>query len=420
MEQISIVIYHKLETLVEAGDPRVIHSKHKPINGLVPYAIRLAQGGQQAGMVDLIMRASGASRSNNDQTRLWDRIDPYISHIFDDSSPPSSNQAIILVSPYVLWNFQPYAESAVTARWVAAVSTVPCGGGEFVPSVVQKLLEIAADDSLRSCIPLDVWEWLKERPTLPPCCPGRRSGELQDVADHIRKLEEIEVLTSYFSLVWSEWETVPSWCLSSVRKDFDGIGVWGNRQDLVERLDHILGQLCRGLRYLEQHDARIDEDHVQQRRKRYGELKEELLEVDRGAMDTLTRMPLELIFLNDHTDSVGIHRIILDLCLCFAPSVIRHSEWLMLPLPLHPVLFLPFHLRFTVVQCTPRVFFPLPPFFVGVNVVMLLAVFLKVISLLTATTYPQSGGNKCVVTERRRNMGGLWFASSVPRSHFGG
>lgn len=314
--------------MIEADDPRLIRSKRKPINGLVPYAIHLARGRQQR-VADLIMFAFSASHSKDHWRWPWGRIDPYITPIFNNSSPPSLNRAIIFISPYVFPIFDPYDRRAAAIRWVAAVIAVPCSE-ELVPSVVQKLLEITVDNSLRPCVPLDVWVWLKKRPSLPPYCPGRWEGDWRDVAEYIRQFEDIEILTSYLFLVWSEWEDVRHWNLKSVRmlirEDLGGIGVWRNRQELIERLDQIFGQLGRGLEYLQQHDARIDEGGIQQRKEQYGELKEALLEVDRRAIETLTRMPLELILLSEHTDSVGVHRIPFNLCLCSASPMNCHPE----------------------------------------------------------------------------------------------
>lgn len=284
--------------MIEADDPNLIRSQRKPISALIPYAIRLAQGGQQR-IANVIMRASAAANLGGYHRRLWYPTKTYITPIFDASSPPSLNRAIVLISPYVYWDFQPYPQKAAVIRWVTAVSAVPCSE-ELVPKVVQKLLEIAIDDSLRPYVPLNVWVWLKKRPTLPPQCPGRRVEDWPGVVQHIRELEDIEILTSYFSLVLSEWDTFLSyWSLLSVKtliqEDFSGIGVWRHRQELIERLDHILGQLGRELGYFKQHNPWIDEIGIQYRKEQYGELKKALLEADRSAMETLTRMSLDFI-----------------------------------------------------------------------------------------------------------------------------
>ena len=80
----------------------------------------------------------------------------------------------------------------------------------------------------------------------------------------------------------------------SIREDFSGIGVWYHREGLIERLDHVLGQLARGLGYLKQHKPSITENHIQTAREQYGELKRVLLEVDGEAVNTLARAPLGL------------------------------------------------------------------------------------------------------------------------------
>jgi hypothetical protein len=75
---------------------------------------------------------------------------------------------------------------------------------------------------------------------------------LSDVVLHVRELKDIEILKSYFLLIWSEWRSPalnrPSSEMKiSIRDDFGGIGAEHHRKELVDRLDHILGQLDQGL-----------------------------------------------------------------------------------------------------------------------------------------------------------------------------
>lgn len=302
--------------MIEAVDPNLIRSKHKAIAGLVPYAIRLGQGGQR-GIVDVIVRASVASNSNF-RTRIWRRVRPYFTTIFDESSPPSLNRTIVLISPYIPWGYEPYKKNAVT-RWAAAVSVVPFAA-EFSPSVVDTLLQIGNVESLQPHIPTEIMAWLKTRPSLPPVCRGREDEFWLGIFQRVRGLGDIEILKSYFLLIWSEWSYFFHYRIDemeiSVPERFGGIWMWGHRRDLVERLDYVLGQL----------DG-IDEDSIQQRKKeQYGRLREVLLEADMRTMETLTRTPLKLILLGDCTDSVGAYRIPLNLHLCSAPSVICRWE----------------------------------------------------------------------------------------------
>ena len=60
-----------------------------------------------------------------------------------------------------------------------------------------------------------------------------------------------------------------------------------HREELIERLNHVIGRLDRGFGHREMRKLGIN---VQITKKQYGELKAMLLEVDREAVDVLTRM----------------------------------------------------------------------------------------------------------------------------------
>ena len=231
---------------------------------------------------------------------MWYRIRPYITTLFDEWSPPSLtlNQVVTLASPCVNWDSDSHTQSTV-ARWAAAALASPCSEG-VGQSVVDAVLQIARNETLQPHIPIEIWAWLKRTPCLPPVCWGRCFGTTPDVVHHIRGLGDIEILKSYFLLVWSEWDIIFGSGLPEmeiiIREDFDGIGTWRHREELVERLDYVLGQLDRGLEYLEQHKPRIRERYIQSAKRQYGELKEVLLEVDKEAMETLSRTPPECSF----------------------------------------------------------------------------------------------------------------------------
>ena len=273
-------------TEVTGTDP-VFRSKLKVINALLPYAVRLAQGGQQemADQTSLVISKS---------TFMWHHVEPYLlTTLFGKSSPPSLNRAIILVSPYASWGHRRlYTENAVD-RWAAAALATPYSE-QVAQSVVDALLQIFYNDTLRPQIPIDVWSWLKRRPSLPPVCWGRYWGGDTKVVHHIRRLGDIDILKSYFLVVWSEWDTLTAWVetQASFEEDFGGIGMWCHREELVKRLDDILEQLDRGLDYVEQYDPYVHVDSIEERRRGFGGLKEVLLEVDRKAMQTLSRTPL--------------------------------------------------------------------------------------------------------------------------------
>ena len=152
-------------------------------------------------------------------------------------------------------------------RWATAVLAVPCTE-EVGRSVVDTTLQIASEDSLRPRIPISIWALFKERPALPPTCPGRSSGTKPDVIRHVRGLGEPEILKLYFLLVWLEWEHLSADRLNammevSIREDFCGTGMGQHREDLAQWLDHILGELDRGLGYFKQHTTAFDsEDNI--------------------------------------------------------------------------------------------------------------------------------------------------------------
>ena len=292
--------------MVEATDPNSIRDKRKAISALFPYAVYLARNRQQQ-MVETFLRALGASNSNHREF-VWSRIGPYITPLFGGPTPPFLNSYIMLASPCIPWRSELVDEYAVT-RWAAATSAVSYTE-EICQSVVSALLQIASTDSLRPYIPIDVWMWLEKRPSLPPKCPGRSVGTAGGVVRHIRALGDVGILKSYLLLAWSEWNWVYDLSFTemgvSIREDFGGVGMRCHREDLIERLDQILGQLDRGLEFLQQHKPSIIKIDIRIAKEQYTELKRVLLEVDGEAMSTLTRTPQRLILFNlltIHTES---------------------------------------------------------------------------------------------------------------------
>ena len=268
-------------------------SNSKSIGTLLPYAIRLEQGGDQE-MINAILLAAKVSWG----IFHWCRITAQVVAVFDESSPPSLDRIITLISPYVPWyRWDLYKKNAVT-RWAAAVSAASYSD-EVGWSVVDALLQISYIFSLLPHIPVDIWTWLKKRPPLPPV-RLRQPFELSPhVVSHLRGLGDIEILKCYLLLVWSEWDTNNSggWFEEQMLTggEFDGIEIWSHRDDLIKHLDHIQRQLERGLGYFKQHRPEFDEDRIQQNKKKYGRVKNALLRMDERATETLTRMPLRLI-----------------------------------------------------------------------------------------------------------------------------
>jgi len=73
---------------------------------------------------------------------------------------------------------------------------------------------------------------------------------------------------------------------TSIREEFSGIRMGQHREDLLQQLDHILGQLDLGLCHLQQYKQSLNEASIQQMKEQYGELKRVLLEVGREAIDS--------------------------------------------------------------------------------------------------------------------------------------
>ena len=272
-------------------DKFFLQCKSKAIATLFSYAVRLEQGGQQE-MVDAIFRAARAS----ELILQWPQIRRHATALLDKSSPSSLNRVIILMSPYISWDHWLGTQNAV-ARWAMAASLAPYSE-EVSQSVVDALLWVSGDETLRLHIPVDMWARLKRRTSLPPLYRGQSNGSQGNIVNHVRGLGDVEILKSYLLLVWSEWHDLwPDGLREmeiSIRNDFGGIGMWCHRDDLVKHLDHVQLELDRGLEHFERHNPWVDEDKIKKRKGRYGHLKNVLLEVDKTAMETLTRTPPEL------------------------------------------------------------------------------------------------------------------------------
>ena len=174
---------------------RSIGFKHKSITTLLPYAVLRERDGQPE-MLDRFIQAARASK-NRDFT--WHRIRLYASSLPHETSP----RAIVLVLPHIRWG-QLTDRKDLIRRWAAAASTVPYTE-EVAQCAVNTLLQIASQRELLSHIPADAWLWLTRRPSLPPICRGRDVGTRVHVIRAVRALKDIEVLKSYFLLIWSAW-----------------------------------------------------------------------------------------------------------------------------------------------------------------------------------------------------------------------
>ena len=256
-------------------------------------------------MTDAVLRVARASCSRG---VVWNRILPYIIALFSEPIPSSLDRLITLFSPYLPWNRVSNPEGFVS-RWAAAALATSYTE-QVGQNVVDALLQIASFYHLRPHIPRDVWALLKERPFLPPHCPGRNQGTSRDVIHHVRELGDIEILKSYLLLVWSEWSCpwppVREEMLASIREDFGQVGTRHHREDLVGRLDHILEELGRGLGHFTQDGTDVSpgesetpltaggsmkfvQRHVRDATNSYEKLREELRE-EGEAMNTVTSL----------------------------------------------------------------------------------------------------------------------------------
>jgi len=116
LEEVSRLVTRKLETMAKAADWEAILSKRKAISTLLPYAIRLAGGGQQQ-MIDAFSRTARASNSGE---FMWRCVGPVVDTLFDEPSTPSLDRVITLLSPHLDY----FNENKVTRWSTAALETV--------------------------------------------------------------------------------------------------------------------------------------------------------------------------------------------------------------------------------------------------------------------------------------------------------
>jgi hypothetical protein len=289
------LIAQKLETMISDGAPGPIHSKHKAITALFPYAIWQEQDGQHR-VLDVCLHAARASKKWN---FLWYHIRELpVGRLLNGESPVSTKQAFVLMSPHLPWYESMDGHEDWVQQWAAAASAVPYTD-EIGQSVADTLLHIAYSTSLQPHIPIDMWSWLRKSPSLPLICAGRFLGCHPDVVRIVQGLGDIETLTAYLILVWSEWQyqyAIQETC-ALIRDDFSGIKMEHHQKKLLQHLDHVLGQLELGLEHLQQHSPRLDEYNIQLRLGQYRQLKEVLLEVDRKVIDALVCESSRLVVL---------------------------------------------------------------------------------------------------------------------------
>ena len=282
--------------LADARDQDTLRRKRKAITALFPYAVWQERDKQHA-ILDVFLHATKTSQSDE---FLWHRVKPFVNTLFNGASDVSLKRAVMLVSPYVPWDKWNFGDNLIRA-WVAIASTIP-KDKEVAPSVVDALLQIASLGLLPSYNYGDVWSWLTLRPSLPSICKGRRIGSDSDVVRAVRELKDIDIFKSYLLLVWSEWDSPwsewgsprsewgpprsPGFLMMCewIREELSGIEMNHHRAVLVQRLDHVLGQLDKGLEYPRHDRPELDEEGLQERKDQYERLREVLLEADRGTL----------------------------------------------------------------------------------------------------------------------------------------
>jgi hypothetical protein len=301
VEQLSVLLTQKLETLVEAADRDQIRSKCKAISAVFPYAVILGRSGAQE-MLDVFSRFVRIT----DWRFVWHRLRPYATALFDEPSPPSLNLAIVLLSSCEPWDGL-MDDGKVVTRWAAAASALP-PTEEVCQSVAKTFSRIVPNPSQLLHIPIESWVFLKEVSTPPRLGWKYHYTSSQDTVRHFRGLGDVDILKSYFLFIWSEW----AWLhgvdemLVSIREDLWGIGMGPHRDDLIQRLDYVLGRLDQGLwDFHTRQEWGINWDDVQLRKRDFESLKAALLEVDREAMDILARAYLKSIFFDEYTHSHG-------------------------------------------------------------------------------------------------------------------
>ena len=251
-------------------------------------------------MIDAIFNVA---RNSIGWSFSWDSSRSYVAHLLSEQTTPSLDRATILLSPYLhlhRWDKQ------MVIGWTAVVSRVSYSE-EVGSSVVDTLLQLGSEVTLRPHIPIGIWAWLKEEPSLPPWCVGRDLSN-QTPLCYLRGLGDLDILKSYLVAVWSEWDHLFSHfseMQNSIVEDFGGVGMHHYRADLIKRSDHILGQLNRKLEYFKQFNPSTNAGDVEYRKMQYGRLMEVLLEVDKNATRVLAGMSRELIGFIRSTNSCG-------------------------------------------------------------------------------------------------------------------
>jgi len=169
--------------------------------------------------------------------------------------------------------------------WISAASSLE-ETEEVCEAVVDVLLQMAFFHPVRAHISPEAWAWLNKRPSLPPRCRGRLLCSIgSNVLPSVRSRKDIGLLTSYLVTMWSEWDCAGEWAFDGMcevlREEYclDGDEVVREcKQDLLARLNLVLGELRKGLEHLRARHLDIQPDEYEVIRERYKALKRILVQ----------------------------------------------------------------------------------------------------------------------------------------------
>jgi len=102
-----------------------------------------------------------------------------------------------------------------------------------------------------------------------------------------------------------------------IREEFSGVEANSHRAELVQRLDEVIGELDKGLEYLQRDVPGLQEWELRERKGEYEELRRILKEIPE-APEIPTCMSSRLINHFDLLTLVDTHRISLNTCMCTA------------------------------------------------------------------------------------------------------
>jgi hypothetical protein len=355
VEQVTNLIAQNLEMMIKAEDRRLFWSKRKALTALLPYAISQERDGHP----EMLGAYLHAVRTSMEPNFTWHHAREDVNGLLHEAS----SRAIVLVLPYIRWGRSTDKEDLIQ-RWAAAASAISyTEDEEVVRSVVDVLLQIASRCKLLPHIPTETWSWLTKWPDLPSVYLGRRVGTCAHVVKAVRALKDIEILKSYFLLVWSNWSPlgssgcrsgcpplhtipesilirylpdVPDDTLSSylsggfyemwvsIQEDFGGIGMGDHRTVLLGVLEFTLQQLGLGLEYLRHRVPGFGESDSERMMYQYQTLRETVLETEIKAITRTSH--LKIVPLHMLTPALDGHRIPCNVYVCTPSPVLVVSR----------------------------------------------------------------------------------------------